>query len=122
MKKTVRILALVMALAAVLCVFAACGTTLSGTYSNVEEVLGIESGTRIEFNGKKFEMTVIVASQEASFEGTYEIKDDKITFDFDEDKIENELLKAAIEDLTDAADFEKGKDYIKIDGVKFDKE
>ena len=122
MKKTVRILALVMALATVLCVFAACGTTLSGTYSNVEEVLGIESGARIEFSGKKFEMTLIVLGQEATLEGTYKIKDDKITFTFDEDEIENDWVKEAVEDMTDSVDFKKGDDYIKIGGVKYEKE
>ena len=122
MKKSVRMMALAMALATVLLVFAACGTTLSGTYSNVEEVMGIESGTRIEFSGKKFEMTLLVLGQEATLEGTYEIKDDEITFTFDEDEIENDWIKEAVEDMTESVDFEKGDDYIKIGGVKFEKE
>ena len=75
MKKTVRILALVMALATVLCVFAACGTTLSGTYSAVEEVLGVESGVRYEFKGNKVEITVIALGATVyEAEGTYKIK------------------------------------------------
>ena len=120
MKKTVRILALVMALATVLCVFAACGTTLSGTYASEEE---LGSNVTMEFKGKKVTFTFKVLGQELpELEGTYEIKDDEITFEFDEDEIENDILKSMVEEMTESVDFEKGKDYIKIAGVKYEKE
>lgn len=120
MKKTVRMLALVMALATVLCLFAACGTTLSGTYASEEE---FGSNLTMEFKGKKVTFMFKVLGQELpEFEGTYTIEDDEITFEFDEDDIDNDIVRAMVEELTDSVDFEKGKDYIKIAGVKYEKE
>ena len=51
--------------------------------------------------------------------GEYEIKDDKITIEMSTDgKIgADDLLKV----FNGEHDFEKGKDYIKISGVKYEK-
>ena len=45
------------------------------------------------------------------FEGTYEIEDDKITITYEEDG----------KTVTTTSSFEKGKDYIKVDGIQLDK-
>ena len=111
MKKTIRVLALVMALSMVLVVFAACGKTISGTYA--AEVLG--TGATYEFKGSKVTVTykaLGVVGFEA--EGTYKIKDDKITFTFESD---DEDAK----DYNGTFDFEEGDDYIKIGIVKYTK-
>ena len=76
MKKTVRVLALVMALTMVLFVFASCGKKLSGKYA--AEVLG--TGATYEFKGSKVTITVkALGATAATLEGTYKIEDDKIT-------------------------------------------
>ena len=105
MKRSIKVLALVMT-AVILCLtLASCGKTLSGTYTM--EVLG--TGTELEFKGKKVTMTVKVAGAEVGdpVEGTYSIKDDKITFEFDS---EDEDAK----EYSGTFDFEEGEDYIKI--------
>ncbi len=115
MKKTVRILAVVMALLAVTLVFASCGTTISGTYSNEVELLGIASGTTFEFKGSKVSMTIKVAGMSGDpIEGTYKIKDDKITFTFEGD---SEDAKKWNQEVS----FEKTDDGIKIGGVEYKK-
>ena len=111
MKKTVRILALVMALATVLFVFAACGKTLKGEYS--AEIAG--TGVTYEFEGKNVTITTKVLGIKAlELEGTYKIKDDEITFTFESDEKDAKEYNGTF-------DFEEGDDYIKIGVVKYEK-
>ncbi len=120
MKKSVRILAIVLALTMVVFVFAACGKTLKGKYS--ADFLG--TGTTLEFDGKnvRLAVTVTLIGEVAAIEGTYKIEDDKITFDFvDEEKVENEKAKEVLAKFTGTVDFEEGDDYIKVGGVKYSK-
>ena len=120
MKKSIRILAVVMALLMVTLVFAACGKTLKGKYS--ADFLG--TGTTLEFSGKNVRLTVTVTllGEIAAVEGTYTIEDDKITFDFvDEEQVENDKAKDVLSKFTGTVDFEEGDDYIKIGGVKYEK-
>ena len=105
MKKSIKVLALVMT-AVILCLtLASCGKTLSGTYSM--EVLG--TGTELEFKGNKVTITGKVAGVEVGdpAEGKYSIKDDKITFEFESDDKE-------VKEYNGTFDFEEGDDYIKI--------
>lgn len=104
MKKFARILAVVMAVLMVSLCFVACGNKLSGTYS--AEEMGIK--TSYTFDGDKVTMEALGMS----VEGTYEIKDDKII-------ITAEVLGV---ESTEEYDFEKGKDFIKVDGIKYEKE
>ena len=123
-----RILSLV--LAAVLlcgCVFAlaSCGNKPSGTY--VGEIdMGLAKGSlTYEFKGNSFKATVsgealggLVEGSSQVQEGTYEIveKDDgklEIVFTFTSEDGKTEV--------SPAASYEKGEDYIKIDGVKLTK-
>ena len=116
MKKTVRILALVMALMMVTLAFAACGTKLNGKYES-EEVMG--GKVVLEFDGEDVTYTIIIASKEvASLEATYEIEDDQITFKFAEDEDNKTLLEEVVDK---PVDFEKDGDTIKIAGEKFTK-
>ena len=111
MKKTVRILALVMALATVLCVFAACGKTLKGEYS--AEIAG--TGVTYEFKGSKVTITTKVLGTKAfEAEGTYKIKDDEITITFESDDEDAKKYSGTF-------DFEEGDDYIKIGVAKYTK-
>ena len=120
MKKSVRILAVLM-VALMLCLtLASCGKTLSGKYS--ADVLG--TGTTMTFDGKdvKIAITVTLIGEVASLDATYEIKDDKISFDIaDEEEITNELAKKVVKSLEEPVSFEEGEDYIKINGVKYEK-
>ena len=105
MKRSIKVLALVMT-AVILCLtLASCGNSLSGTYTM--EVLG--TGTELEFKGKKVIMTAKVAGAEVGdpVEGKYSIKDDKITFEFESDDKD-------AKEYSGTFDFEKGDDYIKI--------
>jgi len=119
MKKTVRILAVVMAVLMVTLILASCGTKLSGKYS--AEAFG--TGKTFEFDGNKVAVTYkVIGFSGDPIEGTYKIEDDKITFDFiDEEGVENEDLKSFLSGLTTAQSFEKGDDYIKIGGFEYKK-
>ena len=120
MKKTLRILALALALVTVMAVFASCGKKLSGTYS--AEVFG--TGTSMTFDGKnvKIAINVTILGEVASMDATYKIKDDKITFEIaNEEEVTNELAKQVSAALEEPADFEEGDDYIKIGETKYTK-
>ena len=90
MKKSAKILALVLGLVMVLGMLVACGKKLSGTYEldATVEVLGVKSGavTTFEFSGSKVTQTVntyvagVVTSTDV-FKGTYEINEDTDSFE-----------------------------------------
>ncbi len=104
MKKSVKILALVM-VAAMLCLaLVSCGKKLSGEY----EATLFGSGVVLNFEGNKVTYTAKVLGMEAAaVEGEYSIKDDKITLSFGEDDDDAKKLNGTF-------DFEEGEDYIKI--------
>lgn len=111
MKKSIRVLALVMALTMVLFVFASCGKKLSGKYS--AEVLG--TGATYEFKGSKVTITVkALGSSVLEVEGTYKIDDDKITFTFESDDEDADKYNGTF-------DFEEKEDSIKIGLVEYKK-
>jgi uncharacterized lipoprotein YehR (DUF1307 family) len=101
MKKTLRIVAVAM-VAVMLCLsLASCGKKLSGTY---EDELGISEYT---FKGNKVEISIEIFGAKTTIEGTYSIKDDEITFEFDDDEED-------AKEFSGTFDFEEGDDYIKI--------
>ena len=59
MKKSIRVLALVLALTAVLFVFAACGKTLSGEYSAEIDIVVLKYTATYEFKGSKVTATKV---------------------------------------------------------------
>ena len=121
MKKSIRIMAVVMALLMVTLVFASCGKTLKGTYK--AEVGGALIGytATYTFSGSKVEITktgtLAGMSNTTTMTGTYEIteKDDgsmeiTITLDSEDDDIKSGTFT-----------FEQGEDYIKIGLVQYNK-
>ena len=104
MKKSVKVLALVM-VAAMLCLaLVSCGKKLSGEY----EATLLGSGVVLAFEGKKVTYTAKVLGMEAAtVEGEYSIKGDQITLSFGEDDDDAKKLNGTF-------DFEQGDDYIKI--------
>ena len=122
MKKSIRIMAVVMALLMVTLVFASCGKTLKGTYKAEVGIGGLAGyTTTYTFSGKKVEIakttTLLGNSNTTTLNGTYEIteKDDgtmeiTITLETSDDDIKSGTYT-----------FEQGEDYIKIGLVKYDK-
>ena len=122
MKKSIRIMAVVMALLMVTLVFASCGKTIKGAYKADIGLVGLAGYTATyTFSGKKVEIsktaTLLGQSTTTNFEGTYEIteKDDgtmeiTITLENDDDDIKSGTYV-----------FEEGENYIKIGLVKYDK-
>ena len=120
MKKVLSLVLAVAVLATLCLTLASCGKKLSGKYS--ADVFG--TGTTMTFDGNKVKIgfTVTLIGEVASVDATYKIKGDKITFEFaDEDEVSNDEAKKVIESLEEPASFEEGEDYIKINGVKYEK-
>ena len=119
MKRTIKTLA-VMMVAVMLCLaFVSCGKTLSGEYKAT--VAG--SGAKMVFDGSNVRISVTLLGEElAAFDATYEIKDDKITFDIaNEEEITNDIVKDVVAELEKPAAFEEGEGYIKIADTKYEK-
>lgn len=101
MKKSVKVIALALVAVMLCSALVSCGKRLSGEY----EATVAGSGLVLAFEGKKVTITTKVLGKEGeSKEGTYEIKDDKITLTFTIDEKEE----------SETYDFEQGEDYIKI--------
>ena len=83
---------------------------LSGTYKN-NGVFGF-GATEFTFKGSK--ITVEMGGVEA--EGTYKIKDDKITIEFADENEDEDSFANLFKHLNGEHSFEKGDDYIKIGG------
>ncbi len=111
MKKSIRIVAIAMALLMVAFVFASCGKTLSGSYS--AEIAG--TGATYTFKGSKVTITYkVLGTEAASFEGTYKIKDDKITITLDSDDKDAEKYSGT-------HDFAETENGIKIGIIEYTK-
>lgn len=122
MKKTIRILSVVLALMMVALVFASCGKTLKGKYS-ADVNLGLVKYTAVyEFSGKNVIVTKVVNplvgdAKTYTIEGTYEIienADDTMDIKF-EFKTEDDDIRSG------TFDFEQGEDYIRIGLVTYQK-
>lgn len=116
MKKTLKIASLMLVLVMTVFVFASCATRLSGTYKS-DSILG--STTTIEFSGKNYKsVTDALIGNNIVEEGTYAIDEEagKITFTFEQDG----------EEATRTSSFSQGEEdgvkYIKIDGIKYNKQ
>lgn len=111
MKKIISMILVCVLLVGMLFTLASCGKKLKGSYSC--EVGGMTM--TYEFKGNKFtlttEMEVLGQKVTTESEGTYKIKGDEITITMEIDG----------EEFENTGSFEKGKDYIVIDGVKLTK-
>ena len=115
MKKTLKIASLMLVLVMTVFVFASCGKMLSGTYK-AESILG---STTIEFSGTKYKSTTdAIIGNNIVEEGTYEIDEDAgtITFTFEDDGEEQTRTSSFVQGE------ESGVKYIKIDGIKYNKQ
>ena len=121
MKKSIRILAVVLALTAILCVLASCGKTISGTYEAEVDALIMKYTATYEFSGSKVNITkkttLLGSVSTAEFKGTYEITENddgsmEITIELE---TEDDQIKSG------TFAFEEGEDYIKIGLVKYNK-
>ena len=122
MKKSVRILAVALALLMVTFVFASCGKTISGTYEAEIDITIMKYTATYEFSGSKVSITkktttILGTVDTVEFEGTYEITENddgtmEITFDIEngDDQIKSGTFA-----------FEEGKDYIKIGLIQYNK-
>ena len=114
MKKTIRIVALMLVLVMSVCALASCGKKLSGEYAAGGDL----AGTSYTFKGSK--VTIEMGGVEA--EGTYKIKGDKITIEFADENEDDASWSDIFQLLNGEHDFEKGDDYIKIGDTKYTKE
>ena len=122
MKKSIRVLVVLMALLMVTVVFASCAKTIKGTYSAEVDIAILKYTATYEFSGKNVTVTKVVnpllgESKTYTIEGTYEIienDDDTMDIKF-EFKTDDEHIKSG------TFDFEQGEDYIKIGIVKYNK-
>lgn len=118
MKNTLKIIALALVLVMSVMTLAACAKTLSGKYQAT--VFG--NGTVLTFDGNKVTIAITVLGQElGAIEAGYEIKDDKISFNFTDTESADAAVKAFVEALEEPVAFEEGEDYIKIAGTKYNK-
>lgn len=113
MKRITKVLALAVVLAMTCLLLASCG--LSGTYEN-NGLFGF-AATELTFKGSK--VTIEMGGIEA--EGTYKIKDDKITIEFADENEDEATWGDLFQLFNGEHDFEKGDDYIKIGGTKYTK-
>ena len=121
MKKSIRILAVVL-VAVMLCMtLASCGKKLSGTYEpNTGSILGgigdaLNSGVEYTFSGSKVTIEVSVLGSVETFEGKYSIDDDKITFEFDDEDAEKYNETVTFEELENGNIKLAGIEYKKVD-------
>ncbi len=117
MKKSVRIIAIAMALLMVTLALASCGGGLSGTYMRK----GLLANTTMKFSGKN----VTITYGDLEVKGTYTIEDDKITIELEENDDDTgleALLKEVVESIAGTQSFEKTDDGIKIGGVEYKKQ
>lgn len=121
MKTMIKVMAMAL-LAVIMCTVLASCTTINGTYSVETKVL-FDVKYTYEFKGKNVTVTTetkvpIIGTVVNTQTGTYEIKDDKITFTWGESE---EKDNATVVE-SGPFDFEKGSDYIKIGGLTLTKD
>ena len=123
MKKSIRILAVAL-VAIMLCIsLVSCGKKLNGTYEAVvaSEGLGgilgdaLNSGVEYTFKGSKVTIEVTVLGKVETFEGKYSIKDDKITFTFEDAEAEEYSGTETFEELDNGNVKIGGLEYKKIE-------
>ena len=112
MKKITRVLSVLLVFITICLSFSSCGKRISGTYS--AEVIG--TGVEYAFSGSKVTITIkALGSVVGTSEGKYSIKDDKITFEFENKDSDD------VEKYNGTFDFEENDNSIKIGVVTYKK-
>lgn len=81
MKKTLKILAVVLSVCIIMCVLASCSKTLSGTFANDTDVILLKNKDTYTFSGRNFTHSTVttggISGSQTTTEvkGTYEIKE-----------------------------------------------
>lgn len=109
MKKSVRIVSLLLVVCLLSVLLVSCGK-LSGTYKS-DELLSVY--TSYTFSGSDVTIALGALSGEISYKGTYTIDGDKITFSFGD---------AAASKYSKTCSYSKDGSVITIDGVKYTKQ
>lgn len=122
MKKTVsKFITVTLTMILLVCVMAACGNALSGSYASELEIFGQSWNVTYTFKGKNVEavskVTILGNVKNTTSTGTYELVENadgtlEITFDFAD---ETELFKDG------TFTFAEGESYIKIGDAQYDK-
>ena len=123
MKKFAKVLSLVLVVAMVCVLFAACGNKLSGTYKGKVDAFSLAGAEVVyDFSGSKVTVTATASilgfEKTVESDGTYEIAENEdgdleITFTFEDDDAEK---------YSGTFSFSEGEDYIKIAGAKYEKQ
>ena len=121
MKTMIKVMAVTL-LAVMMCTMLASCSTINGTYSGTIKVILVDVKYTYEFKGNNVTVTTetpvfgttIVFTQT----GTYEIKDDQITFTWND----GEEKDGATVVESGPFKFEKGSDYIKIGELTWTKD
>lgn len=122
MKTMTRVVAVTL-VAVMMCMMLASCSTISGKYSGTQKVILVDVKYTYEFSGKNVTLTtetpaLLGGTITFTQTGTYEIKDDQITFTWD---VSENKDGATVVDKGPYA-FEKGSDYIKIGEMTLTKE
>jgi major membrane immunogen (membrane-anchored lipoprotein) len=120
MKKTIRIVALMLVLVMSVCALASCGKKLSGKYEGKLEVLGQSVSVTYDFSGSKVEITT-----KATILGSVNTETEEAEYEIVEnDDGTMEITFITVEDgkeVKDTLTFEEGEDYIKLGGIQYNK-
>ena len=119
-KNFIRVIAVVLMLAALCTVFASCGKTLSGKYTGELNLVVAKYTVSYEFSGSKVTVLktgeILGQSKTSEIKGTYEITEaangNEITFTFEtsDDDVKSGTYS-----------FEEGEGFIKIAGIQYTK-
>lgn len=126
MKTMTRVVAVALVAVMMCMMLASCGNTLNGKYS--AETLNGTVSYDYEFSGKNVTLKITTPSLVGALlgsgsenirlqEGTYEIKDDMITFTW-----ESNSGEGAVEVGAGPYSYASGDGFIMIDGIKLDKQ
>lgn len=123
MKTFAKVLSLVLVAAMVCVLFASCGNTISGTYKGEVDAFGLAGAEVVyKFSGSKVSVTATASilgfEKTVESDGTYKIAENEdgkleITFTFENSDAEK---------YGGTFSFEKGDEYIKIGGAKYEKQ
>ena len=131
MKKTVRIIALLLALATCACLFISCNKESGDEPETTAEVEGALSGTyvsgsgdtreELKFSGDNVSYTIGESGSNFGLSGKYSVDGNKISFNF-ETPSDSYLAAMAAAFNEKPIDFEEGDGFILVGGQRYQKQ